>query len=394
MLIFMIKLMIFFCSSIYFFIKLFKTKNKITFISRQSNKINKDFLLLKNDIELRYKEYEVVVLCKKIENGIINKIKYVFHIFKQMYHIATSKVVVLDTYCIPVSILRHKKNLKVIQMWHALGAFKKFGYSIEDKEEGTSSKLNKAMKMHKNYDYIFTSSEKCIPHFAEAFRYDEKYLKVYPLPRLDLLKDKKYKKDKTKSILNVYPELKQKKNILYAPTFRIEKHSLIDKSQINDTKFIEKLIEQINFDEYNLILKSHPLSNLEIDDERIIHDKKFTTLDMMLISDYVITDYSAIVYEAAFLNKPLFFYAYDMDEYLSKREFYLDYKKDMPGIVTKDPKELITSIEKNIYSLDLVKKFKKENIISSSNYTKKISDFIISIIEDKKIKTIKRIKKV
>ena len=34
-----------------------------------------------------------------------NKFKYFLHMFVQMYHIATSKVVILDSYCIVVSIL-------------------------------------------------------------------------------------------------------------------------------------------------------------------------------------------------------------------------------------------------------------------------------------------------
>ncbi len=383
MVIFIIKIAIVFCNFVYFFIKLFKTKDKITLISRQSNNISDDFLLLKNDIEKRYSKYKIVVLNRKLENGIMNKIKYAMHIFKQMYHIATSKVVVLDSYCIPISILKHKKNLKVIQMWHALGAFKKFGYSICDNIEGTSSKLNKAMKMHKNYDYIFTSSENCKKYFAEAFGYTEDKVLPYPLPRLDLISDKKYINNKKDDIYSIYPELKNKKNIVYAPTFRLKKHNLIEKSQINNVDYIKKLIEQINFNEYNLIIKLHPLSNLEIEDDRIIYDRKFSTLDMILISDYVITDYSAILYEAAYLNKPIFFYAYDIDQYLNDRDFYLNYKKDIPGVVKKDPKKLISSIENDDYDLKIVKEFRNRNIIDcKKSYTEDISDFIIQLIVD------------
>ena len=68
---------------------------------------------------------------------------------KQMYHIATSRVVILDSYCIVISILKHKKKLTIIQMWHAMGAFKKFGYSIIGKSEGTSKKIIDLMRMHK-----------------------------------------------------------------------------------------------------------------------------------------------------------------------------------------------------------------------------------------------------
>lgn len=378
--IFIIKIMIFICNFIYMFMKLFKVKNKITFISRQSNNINTDFKLMKDDLNKRYGNIEIVVLTKKLENGLLNKIKYIFHIFKQMYHIATSKVVILDSYCIPISILKHKKNLKVIQIWHALGAFKKFGYSIEDTEEGTSSKLNKTMKMHNNYNYIFVSSENVKPYFKEAFGTSLDKILTYPLPRLDLLNDKNYIK-KTKNAINKkYPNLKKKENIIYAPTFRILKNNMIDKSQVNDIKYIEKLIKQIDFDKYNLIIKAHPLSNLEIKDERIIIDKSFTTLDMLLISDYVITDYSAIVYEAAYLNKPLFFYAYDMDSYLKNREFYIDYKK-LPGVISKSPKRIIEAIKNKEYDKKEIKKFSDENINKPKiTYTKDIDNFIISII--------------
>ena len=324
----LIKIFIIILNIIYLPLKLFKTKNKITFISRQSNKINTDFKLLIEDLNERYDSYKVVVLTKKIDGGIINKIKYVFHIFKQMYHIATSKVVVLDTYCIPISILKHKKNLKVIQMWHALGAFKKFGLSVKDKKEGTSSKLIDIMKMHQNYDYVFSSSEYTSTYFAEAFGYMKEKVLSYPLPRLDLLKDKKYIKKKKEEIYNKYPELKNKKNIVYAPTFRID-NSNVDRKKSRSTRYLKKLIDEIDFEKYNLIIKFHPLSNIDIKDKRIVVDKQFQTTDMFFISDYVITDYSAIVYEAAFLHKPLFFYSYELEEYVKIRDFYLDLKMDL-----------------------------------------------------------------
>ena len=67
---------------------------------------------------------------------------------EQMKHaIATSKVLVLDSYCIAASILHHRKSLKIIQMWHAMGGYKKFGKSILDMEEGSSAKLADVMVM-------------------------------------------------------------------------------------------------------------------------------------------------------------------------------------------------------------------------------------------------------
>ena len=70
----------------------------------------------------------------------------------QMYHIATSKVVVLDGYCIAASVLNHKPDTKIVQMWHALGTIKKFGYQVLGTEEGSDPDVARIMRMHKNYD--------------------------------------------------------------------------------------------------------------------------------------------------------------------------------------------------------------------------------------------------
>ena len=137
-----IKVFKFLMNFIYKLFKLFKTKNKITFISRQSNNISIDFKLLVEEIKKESPNSKIVVLNKELNKSIISKIIYFFHMFAQMYHIATSKVVILDGYCIMISVLKHKKDLKVIQIWHALGSLKKFGYSTLGKNDGRDSKLS------------------------------------------------------------------------------------------------------------------------------------------------------------------------------------------------------------------------------------------------------------
>ena len=119
---------------IYFFIKLFPMqKNKVLMLSRQSNEIYIDFELLKNEIE-KNKNIKVKVLCKKIPKDFLGKIQYCFYTIKCMYHIATSKVCIVDGYVIPISILKHKKSLIIVQIWHAMGAIKKFGRQVLDKK--------------------------------------------------------------------------------------------------------------------------------------------------------------------------------------------------------------------------------------------------------------------
>ncbi len=367
---------------LYFFIKLFPTKNKITLISRQSNTPSIDFELLNNKLSTKYK---VVILCRKLDPGIKNKIKYIFHIFKQMYHIATSKAVILDSYCIPISVLHHKKTLVVIQMWHAMGSLKKFGLSVVESDTKTSAfskamtvsqkkEIVSMMRMHANYDYIFSSCKDSAPNFAEAFGYDMSHMVIMPLPMVDILIDKKYNKEKEKEVKNTYKQMQKKKNIVYVPTFRPEEKE----------EKIQDLIDCIDYKKYNLIIKLHPLSKLTKYDDRVIWDNKFSSRDMMMASDYIISDYSAIVYEASLLNKPLYFYTYDYDDYVEKRNFYIDFKKELPGMISENAKTIFEGIKNNNYDLIKVNKFSKKYIdVQKISVCERILKFVNEAINKK-----------
>lgn len=342
MMMIILKIGIFFLNIIYVFIKLFPIhKNKITLISRQSNEITLDFKLLIDELK-KNKKLELVILCKRLDSGVLNKIKYGLYIFKLMYHIATSKVVVLDSYCIPICLLNHKKNLKVIQIWHALGSLKKFGYSSLDLEDGRSSKIAKVMKMHKNYDYILVSSQKCKKNFASAFGYQEDRMIVMSLPRVDYLLSKKAKENIIQKFISIYKICNnQKKNILYCPTHRLHKKYNLD-----------KIIKAVDYKHYNLLIKLHGGNEYIYVDGKNVNKAKeinFLGLELLFVADYVITDYSAIIYEASILNKSIFLYAEDFNEYITSRGLYIDYYEEMPGPISNNIKEIMNLIESGKY---------------------------------------------
>ena len=368
---FLIKIVVVLLNIVYFFMKLFRTKNKITMISRQSNDINIDFKLIKKEIEKHHK-YKVIVLCKKLDGKegakIFTLISYGFHMFKQMYHIATSKFVILDSYCIPISVLKHKKSLKVIQIWHSIGTMKKFGYDILDQEEGNSSKMAKVLKMHKNYDFVLCAGEGYKHDLARQFNCDKDIIKIIPLPRLDLITDKKHNERVKEKIYKNYPKLKNKKNILYVPTFR--------KDESNFEKHINEFINKVDYKKYNLIIKLHPLSKVKIDNKNVVVANGFSSIDMVSIADFVITDYSCILYEIGILNKPLYFYAFDYDEYNKNRSLNIDYFNELPGVVSKNIDDILKSIEHEKYDYNKLNKFIKKYVNYNGNSCEKIYKLI------------------
>lgn len=357
---------------IYKLFKKLKTKNKITFISRQSNRTSIDFSLLAKEIEKEDANIKVVILNRELNKDIISKIFYFFHMFIQMYHIATSKVVILDGYCILISILEHKKDLKVIQIWHALGSLKKFGYSTLGKKDGRGYKIAQLMNMHKNYDYILTSSKISEPFFREAFNAKKENMLIMSLPRVDYLQSQKYKEDIKNKFYKVYRKCDDKKeNILYCPT-----HRKNEKLEIDD------MISYINFSRYNFIIKLHNGKEYVYTEENVYHKKTdFTGMDLLHVADYIITDYSAIVYEASIAEKPIYFYTYDYDKYMDDRGWYIDYSKEMPGPIFSEFKEIMKLIQDKKYDIAKVTEFKDKYIDDlSDNVTNKLVKFILQLI--------------
>lgn len=362
-----------FLNIIYLFIKIIPTQEKIVMLSRQSNKPSIDFELIKDEILKRNDKIEIVMLCKVLRQDFKERIKYCFYILKCMYHIATSKVCVLDGYSIPISLLKHKKNLEIIQIWHASGAIKKFGYQSIDKKEGRGTEIAKIMKMHKNYSHVIAPSSATAEFYKEAFGIENEKIAINGLPRLDYIMADKSKDKKIKEFYKKYPKFKNKnkKTILYVPTFR---------KGSDGVKEAQKLIDRINFAKYNLIIKLHPLDKNSKAYKYMVN-KRYNTYDLLKIADYIITDYSAVAFEASILNKPLYFYVYDIENYKKTRGLNVDLFKEMNNSTSKDIKEIMKDIESNKYNYEELKEFR--NKYMEENYydaTTKLVDFIFQYL--------------
>lgn len=376
-----IKIGLGFYKLVYFFMKLFPTRRKIVFLSRQSDVPSIDIKLLSKELNRSHKDYQVIILCKKIGPGIYGKVSYCMHMFRQAWHLATSQVAILDSYCILASCLKHKPKLLIIQMWHSVGTMKKFGYSILDKPEGSSSKIANAMHMHRNYDYMLASSPAYKAHLAEGFNQNVNQIVTLALPRVELLKDSDYGTHTRDGICSTYPELLNgNKNIVYCPTFR--------KGKDESTEFqnaLDDFISKLDLNKYNLILKLHPLSNFDINFDikakGVIDDHTYSTFNMLYVADMVISDYSCVIYEAAVLNKPLYFYTYDYDKYMSTRDIYMDYNKEIPGPICSNADELVKALEQP-YDMKRLKAFSDKYVSPECHdETKSIIEFIFSHIK-------------
>lgn len=338
---------------IYFFLKLFPiNKKKVTFLSRQVDSESLDFKEIRTSLEK--KGYKTKVLCKRMGKGLKNYFIYNFHIYIQMYHIATSKVCVIDSYIIPISVLKHKKSLYVLQIWHSIGKIKKSGYQTLGHKKSTSvfdfennKKTALIMKMHHGYSNIIAGGKSFNPFYCAGFNCDESKLLNYGLPRSDVLikNQNKIKKE----VLSKYPQLQNgKTNIYYAPTFR--KY---------DVKEARDIINKIDLDKYNLIVRYHPNQKMEINNDKVFMCNDISAVDLLTVSDYLITDYSSICLDGAVLDVKLLFYVFDHDKYLNENGINLDALNVVPTLSSKKIDDLIDIIDKNKYDNKTYQKFRK-----------------------------------
>ena len=361
---------------VYLPLRLLKVKNKIVYMSRESNSESIDFKRIREGLEKNYPEYKNIVLTKKIENGIAGKTEYVFEMLKQMYHLATSKVIVLDTYCIIACVLPHKKETKVIQIWHALGAIKKFGYQTIGTKAGSDEITAKVMRMHKNYDYVLAPSSVTAKIYEQAFNISEDKIKYIGIPRIDYILEKD--EETINNIYEMYPILKEKENIVYVPTFR--KGEKIE---------LDELVEKIDTDKYNLVVKLHPLDLKEYnykEKEGVIYEQKCKTYDLLKIADRIITDYSSLSIESSLLEKPIYFYVYDIEKYKEETGINFDFENEPMGkYKAENVNELINLITQD-YDYNILKEFKEKYIsVNTNDCTKQLVEFIVSLIRNEKI---------
>ena len=197
---------------------------------------------------------------------------------------------------------------------------------------------------------------------------------VMNLPRVDFLKSEKEQEKMRIRFVGVYPETNnEKQNILYCPTNR--KGQKIP---------LENIVKDIPLDKYNFIAKLHDGTEvIYVKGKKIEKTSNFTGMELLHVADYIITDYSAIVYEAAITQKPIYFYTYDYEEYQINRGTYIDYMGEMPGAICKDFKEIMKMIEENQYDKEKEKNFCQkyvENI--EENATKKLAELVLNNVKN------------
>lgn len=334
-------------AGLYMALRILPRRRKIVLMSRENNSLSADFADVVAGLRRAAPDVNIVTLVRMVPTGLRGKISYIRHIFSQVFHVATARVLLLDTYSMVASLPRHGRGLTVIQMWHALGALKKFGLSIVGTPEGRDPRLARAMRMHRGYDVVLASGPACRDAYAEAFGVGQDQVAVAPLPRVDRLRDEVRAAAVRGRLRVAHPAYFDRPIAVFAPTLRLNGPSPID---------VAKLSAQLADAGVHLVVKSHPLVRTTLP-AGIDTAPGFSTQDLLYVADYFVTDYSSALFEASVLGLPCYFLAPDLDDYVASRNFYLNFPGDLPGPVVRSAAELAAAMTAGLATAEDARKF-------------------------------------
>jgi CDP-glycerol glycerophosphotransferase len=260
------------------------------------------------------------------------------------------------------------KDTIYINTWHG-SPLKKMGIDAPK-----SSMVYKTSK----YDYLYVQSSYDASVFTRAFGQPEETIFNVGLPRNDELTSVDEKR-----VMNIRKKLnipKNKKVILYAPTFREysrDSDGYYSRPPLDLSLWKEKL-----GDKYVILFRAHyevtKYMNIE-DDNFILNVTDYGYLnDLLVIADILVSDYSSMIFDYSILQRPIYCYLYDLAEYTKKRGMYLNIKNELPGRCFEDETELLQKISlTNTNSPDkVIQAFNRKFVNHAGSATKAIKRIV------------------
>jgi CDP-ribitol ribitolphosphotransferase len=327
------------------------------------------------------------------ERGLDKEYKISYHFVKTLEHSRSSiffiwlklafltakqDYIFVDDYVPFFKYIDVSDKTTLVQVWHAGVGFKSVGYA----RFGEKGSPYPDASAHRKYDYAIVGGEALRDVYAEVFGIDRENCLPYGLMRIDgYLEPSKIENFKTR-FYSEHPEFKDKKIILFAPTFRGTGQRtanypfrLIDQNKVYDLCKKEG---------YVFLIKMHPFIRKQIEIEEqykdcIIDFSSYPDInELFYVTDILITDFSSNIYEFSLQKKPIISYAYDKYEYELLRSVHRTLDKYAPGKVCLTFDEVVETITNKDFEMEKLYKFVEENFDNNEGYAcDKVIDHII-----------------
>ncbi len=311
-------------------------------------------LIREDENFLNYKKYIVVRDIEKYKEIYSDKNTSLIKFNSKEYYeiVAKSKYIITNSR-LP-KYINIKKEQVYVQCWHGT-PLKRLGADIIQTGRNGIEKPKDTAKSFEHegnrINYFVSPSKYASDKFITAFRLDklgkQNCIAETGYPRNDFLIN--FKKEDVKTLKNKFGIDKNKRIILYAPTWRDNEYTSEDGYIYNIAFDLDRLYKKFG-KEYQILLRTHYFISNSINYDKykgfVIDVSKADDInEIYVISDMLITDYSSVFFDFATLKRPIVFYMYDKEEYANDiRGFYLDLD-ELPGVIIDNQKDLEDVIE-------------------------------------------------
>jgi len=293
---------------------------------------------------------------------------------RAVYEEVTAKIWVDN--CRKQLYVRKRKAQYYIHTWHGTVNFKKIE---KDVEQQLSVYYVKQAKHDSTLINLLLSDSKFSSQlYRSVFWYNGEIFECGS-PRDDILLNQNHTiKDRVRKYFNIADNTKI---ILYAPTFR--DNFSVDVYNINYELILNGLSEQTK-NSWVFLIRLHPniseKSEFFVYNEKILNASNYGDMqELLLTCDMLISDYSDCMYECALMNKPVFLYISDYEQYKKERDFYFDLFS-LPFPYAMNNSELLEKMlhfDSKLYLRSLEEFFqKKVGILRDGAASKKVVDRI------------------
>lgn len=318
---------------------------KVVFLESKQQEVPDSFRLLMDRLDA---DPRFDVLYVSLGQHRVSRMQYLANCADALRQIATARCVFLNDASDVVSCVALRPETRVVQLWHACGAFKKWGMSTADLEFGGSREQILRHPFYGNLSLVTVSSPEVAWAYAEAMVLEDRQEIIRPLgvSRTDVFFDEAFLSEARLRVRKAVPRMQDKKVMLYAPTFR----GRVSKALGPDRLDVEAFREAFE-DEWVLLVKHHPFVKerpaiptgcasfaFDVSDSVTIEDA-------LIAADVCISDYSSLVFEYSLFERPMVFFAYDKEEYDDWRGFYYEYEDLTPGPVFCENEPMIEYLQ-------------------------------------------------
>ena len=261
---------------------------------------------------------------------------------KEMYKkIYNSKIIIFESWT-PKNLEKMEDSIW-IQLWHGT-PLKKMLFDSEEREIAivNNKHKNEKYKDISKWDYLTIDNPNIYKYFKTAYLIPEEKILVSGYPRVDFLLKNRDNVELKNQIREKAQIPKEKKVVVYLPTWRDYNYGT-DKTKMDFKYFIDaQKLSNLLGNDYTIVSKNHAFLNNEIANK--ITNIDIETQELLLIADYLITDYSSVMFDAFAIDIPVIIFANDYEKYSNSRGVYESIWKDLMPYVSYNEEEVANKI--------------------------------------------------